>query len=185
MKPEMKLEAEKTRTDSGKVTKPGREFRLYFVLAVIIFVAAFLVSRFFFQLMLIQGGSMEPTYHNMQLVLLEKNYGELAAGDVIAFGCEDLDSVLVKRVVALPGQSVVIRDGTLYVDGMESPLYDRGAFEYAGLLEMEARIAGGNYAVIGDNVIESKDSRYEEVGFVDEGSVLGRVVGRGRKAVRK
>lgn len=176
----MKLDSKITSTDSDKETiKSGREFRLYFVIVVIVFVVAFLVSRFLFRLMLIQGGSMEPTYHNMQLVLLEKNYGELSAGDVIAFRCEGLDSVLVKRVVALPGQSVVIRKGTLYVDGMKSPWYAEGAFEYAGLLEKEANLPLESYAVIGDNVTESKDSRYEKVGFVREESVLGRVLGSG------
>ncbi len=167
-----KQKQRKKRTD-------GSGFRLCLICVVAAVIAAALISKNFYQLMLIRGGSMEPSYHDMQLVFLEKNYGAISAGDVIAFRCEGLDSVLVKRVVALPGQTVVIREGTLYVDGKVSPCYVEEVFDYAGLLAQEVKLPTGNYAVIGDNVIESKDSRYEEVGFVSEGSVLGRVLGSG------
>lgn len=162
-----KQKQRKKRTD-------GSGFRLCLICIVAV-IAAALISKHFYQLMLIRGGSMEPSYHDMQLVFLEKNYGAISAGDVIAFRCEGLDFVLVKRVVALPGQTVVIREGTLYVDGKVSPCYVEEVFDYAGLLAQEVKLPTGNYAVIGDNVIESKDSRYEEVGFVPKGNVSGRV----------
>ena len=47
---------------------------------------------------MIQGESMEPTYHNYQIVILDKRQPkEYQVGDVIAFNCEGLNSNLVKR----------------------------------------------------------------------------------------
>jgi len=128
--------------------------------------------------MLIQGASMEPTYHNMQMVVLDKNFSEedIMQGDVIAFKCDKLDAVLVKRVVAIPGQSVEIQDGTLFVNGVPSSYYERGAFEYAGNLDSEIVLGDEEYIVIGDNVDESKDSRYDEVGVVRFQDIRGKIV---------
>ena len=121
---------------------------------------------------------MEPTFHTMQLVLLKKDFDEssINTGDVIAFWCDGLDSVLVKRVVAVPGQRVVVEAGTLLVDGSPSEYYSEGVFEYGGILDEEIILGDEEYIVIGDNVSESKDSRYEEVGVVRKEDVIGVVL---------
>ena len=61
---------------------------------------------------------MEPAYHNLQFVVLDKhrNKQSITRGDVIAFYCEGLDATLVKRVVGIPGDKVVIADKVLYVN---------------------------------------------------------------------
>lgn len=121
---------------------------------------------------------MEPTYHNMQLVLLKKSIDEteIHNGDIIVFRCEELDAVLVKRVVGIPGQSVLIREGTLYIDGVPSSYYPEEEFAYAGLFETELVLGDKEFAVIGDNVDESKDSRYEEVGVIKRKDIKGIVL---------
>lgn len=73
--------------------------------------AGYIISKYFFQFMLIQGDSMYPSYHNMQLVILNKHDREYEVGDVIAFKCDELDCVLVKRI------SGINCDGTYYVLG--------------------------------------------------------------------
>ena len=119
---------------------------------------------------------MAPSFHNMQLVLLDKHSREYSYGDVIAFRCEELDTVLVKRVAACPGDTVQIKEGVLFVNGAVSEVYGLAvSFEYAGLAEEKLVLGSDEYFVIGDNVSESKDSRYEEVGAVDAGDVIGRV----------
>lgn len=64
-------------------------------------ILAVVVSKFFFQLMLIQGDSMLPGYHNMQLVVLNKYDRTYEVGDVIAIRCKGLDAVIVKRVESI------------------------------------------------------------------------------------
>ena len=120
---------------------------------------------------------MAPAYHSLQMVILNKHDRSFKKGDVIAFKCEGLSAVLVKRVAGVPGDRVVITDGRLLINDELSLQYPDTVFEYAGLLSAETILSEGEYIVIGDNIVESKDSRYETVGVVDETDILGRVVG--------
>ena len=143
-----------------------------------IIIGAGICSHFLYQIMLIQGDSMEPNYHNMQLVILKKRFTEqsLRPGDVIAYRCEGLHAVIVKRIAAVPGQTAVITDETLYVDGRPSGLYEENSFLYSGLLEKELVLQSKEYILIGDNISESKDSRYSEVGTASFDSIIGKVI---------
>ncbi len=134
------------------------------------------LSAHWFQLMLIQGDSMLPSYHNLQLVVLDKHSREFHTGDVIAFRCENLSAVLVKRIVACGGDWVQIADGTLYVNGEVSPLYEEDSFDNAGILQNEVKLSTGDYIVIGDNAAQSRDSRDERVGVIQEDSVIGKIL---------
>ncbi len=150
----------------------------FFIFMGLIILIAWYISTYWYQITLIHGRSMEPSYHNFQLVVLDKHFtaSEIERGDVIAFRCEGLSAVLVKRVVAVPGDTVVIREGALYVNGEISPLYEGVDFSYVGMLGDEMVVGTDCFVVIGDNVAESKDSRYEEVGMVEYGKVRGRVI---------
>lgn len=121
---------------------------------------------------------MEPTYHDWQMVWLDKRNDLYTYGDVIAFHCDSLDRILVKRVAALPGDSVHIMDGSLYVNGEVSIVYPKqGIFERSGIAAEIMVAKNKQYFVIGDNIRESVDSRYEEIGFVDASQIIGKVVG--------
>ena len=60
---------------------------------------------------------MEPTYHSFSLVLIDKRGSLPARGEVIIFRAQGLKSKLVKRVAGVPGDTLVIRDGNLLVNG--------------------------------------------------------------------
>ena len=149
-----------------------------FLFVVLIVLLAWYVSAYWYQLLLIQGESMEPAFHNLQIVLLKKyiTSPEIERGDVVAFECSGLSSVLVKRVVALPGDTIVIKDEILYVNGEVSPIYKGRAFSYAGVLKNELIVPSDCFIVIGDNIQKSKDSRYEEVGTVSFKDVIGKIL---------
>ena len=159
-------------------SRKGRRNRLKTAAAVLAAVLlAWCCSRFFYQLMLIEGDSMLPSYHNLQLVILDKRDRAFQAGDVIAFRCEKLSSVLVKRIAACPGETACISGGTLYVDGQKSAVYpEEGQFSQAGLLAEPVRLQAGEYLVIGDNTGASTDSRSAEVGAVKESDIIGKVI---------
>ncbi|MGN0435978.1 MAG: signal peptidase I, partial [Wujia sp.] len=76
---------------------------IFGLITIALFVAAMLVSRYFYQFMLIQGDSMKPTYHNLSLVIIDKHNRDFDRGDVIAFRCDGVSGVLVKRIVGVPG----------------------------------------------------------------------------------
>ena len=145
-------------------------------LAAAIIIASYLISAYFFQVMMIQGNSMYPALKNMHFALIYKRASDYAAGDVIVFRSARLKSVLVKRIVGAPGDSVRIEDGKLYVNGEESPLYKGEEIEYSGLLSSETLLNEDEYAVLGDNLAESKDSRYEEIGLINKSDISGRVI---------
>lgn len=137
---------------------------------------AWYISSNWFQLMLIQGNSMEPAYHHLQMVVLNKHDREFLRGDVVAFWSTGLSSVLVKRIVAVPGDSVIIRDSTLFINNQVSEIYAESiVFTYAGIMEQEIILREGEFLVLGDNTEKSIDSRYSEVGIISEAEIYGKI----------
>lgn len=118
---------------------------------------------------------MLPAYHSGQLVILEKQAGEIHRGDVIAFSCDGVKGILVKRVAGLPGDTVVIRNGILYINGQPDETI-RPPMDYMGLAEEERQLGMEEYFVLGDNTKESRDSRYEEIGCVHEADIIGKIL---------
>lgn len=149
----------------------------YIVLLLIVVFMSLVCSIFFVQLLLIQGDSMEPTYHNGQLVLLSKTAKSFSRGDCVLFYSPELDHMLVKRIVAIPGDSVRISDGTLYINEVpSSPYPGAGEIEEAGLAGKTFVIPESQYFVLGDNFSRSKDSRHSEPGLVALKDIRGKII---------
>ena len=153
-----------------------KEKHWYVFLLIVSLCLCGIVSAHFFQFMLIQGESMTPSYRNIQLVVLDKRGSTYRTGEVIAFRCDGLSAVLVKRIAAVPGESVVIQDGTLFVDQKASGLYAPGSFSSPGILHETQTLSSGEYIVIGDNLDKSKDSRDVLVGIVYTDDIIGRIL---------
>lgn len=145
----------------------------WIVCALIIISLCFYVSKNYFQLAIIQGRSMEPTYHNLQIVLLNVKDREYGIGDVIAFWGKATNCTLFKRIAACPGDTVQIREGTFYCNGKKSKRYATSHFDYAGIASKPVKLGPDEYFVIGDNIKESKDSRYSLVGNVHKSEIQG------------
>ena len=125
------------------------------------------------------GVSMEPTLYNGQQIFINSFLYLISspkAGDVIVFlpnGNENTH-YYVKRVVAAPGDSVLIQDGILYVNGQASPWGEEKLAE-AGIAAEEFTVENGEYFCIGDNPGNSEDSRSANIGPVREEDILGKV----------
>ena len=76
----------------------------------------------------------------------------------------------------MPGETVQIRDGKLYIDGSERTdlPFDDYIFT-AGLAENEVKLGDDEYFLLGDNVNNSEDSRFLKVGNVKKAEILGRI----------
>lgn len=127
-------------------------------------VVAWFLREFVVQPFYIPSGSMEPTLMPGDRVLVSKlsyRLGEPAHKDVVVFkGIEGGKTIdLIKRVVALGGETVQVRDGELYVDGRKqdepyvAPVRDFSAY---GPFQVPA----GSVFVMGDNRTNSRDSRF-------------------------
>jgi len=144
------------------------------VILLAIAAAAWLCSAYLIQFALIQGDSMAPAYRNWEPALILRCVRDYSQGDVVAFHCEGLHRDLVKRITALPGDTVEIRDGQLYVDGTISPWVTEAILD-PGTIQGKLVLREGEYFVLGDNVDHSRDSRFPEVGIVREEQILGKL----------
>ncbi|MGN0334854.1 MAG: signal peptidase I [Lachnospiraceae bacterium] len=126
------------------------------------------------------GQSMEPLLGSGDKVLANKLiYGlrEPQRGDLVVFkpnGNEN-SHYYIKRVIALPGETVQIIDGFVYIDG-EVFIEDikTEQMEYAGVAEEALTLEKDEYFVLGDNRNASEDSRNAEIGNVKEEDITAR-----------
>lgn len=147
------------------------------ILFLSLILGAFIISRNYFQFALIQGNSMEPAYHSMELVIINKYDTRYHYDDTVAFFSDGVDSTLVKRIVALPNDTIEIRDHKLYINDIlytsDDCRYD--SIDYAGIANNEITLASDTYFVLGDNLSESKDSRYPSIGCIHTHDIIGKV----------
>lgn len=152
-------------------------------LAIIIPVRYFLIQPFY-----VKGASMEPNFHDREyLIIDELSYRFKAAhrGDVIVFRYPlDPQEYFIKRIIGLPGESVQVNNGQVYIYNNEQPegfIIDEHYLpaDLKTYSANEAKITLGpeEYFVLGDNRNASKDSRI--FGTLNKSFVTGRVMFRG------
>jgi signal peptidase I len=152
------------------------------VLTLIIF---FVVQTFIAQPYRVEMSSMERTFEEGQYVLVDKltpRWDNYSRGDVIVFDppleFRDQKTPFIKRVIGLPGETVEIHDGKVWIDGtaLDEPyLYaDSGVIAPTEATGDTARwvVGAGQLFVMGDHREASSDSRV--FGPIDRSSVIGR-----------
>ena len=124
----------------------------------------------------IPSGSMLPTLTPGDQVLVDKLDRDPSRGDLIVFRRPHSGEIMLKRVVALGGDTVAIEDGALYVDGRRK--HERYADPRAidSVYFGPVRVPPGSVFALGDNRADSVDSR--TFGSVPRSRVIGRVVVR-------
>ncbi|SDB48808.1 signal peptidase I [Butyrivibrio sp. INlla16] len=151
-----------------------------FYTAVAFFVAFVLVLCFGKRVRVI-GDSMEPSLTNGQSVLVNGIVYKLTSpkkDDVIVFlpNGNEKSHYYVKRVVAVPGETVKIEGGNLLVNGetvvTEDREYDK--MEEAGIAENDITLGSGEFFVLGDNRNSSEDSRSANIGVVKLSTIAGK-----------
>lgn len=136
---------------------------------------AILLATMMFPVLHIWGSSMTPTLHEGQIVVSLKG-SRFETGDVIAFYYNN--KILVKRVIAGPGQWVDIREGgTVFVDDrpIEEPYVSEPSLGDCNI-ELPYQVPDGRYFVMGDHRSTSVDSRNTAVGCVAREQVVGKIV---------
>lgn len=170
------------RQGQSEPQSPGREMyqnvrTLVTVLAVLI-----LVFTFVARIIVVSGPSMENTLQNGDAMLVWSLGYTPKQGDVVVLTKRSYqEDSIVKRVIATGGQTVDIdyATGTVYVDGMaleEDYIKEQMQVPSYGDMVNHVTVPEGCLFVMGDNRNQSADSRYPEIGIVDERCVIGRVV---------
>jgi len=178
--------------DGKKIKSTIREWVESILIA---FVLAMIIRTFLVQAFKIPTGSMRMTLIEGDAILVNKFiYGakipftdirlpavtEPHRGDVIVFIFpQDTKKDFIKRIVGLPGETVEIRNGTIYVndkpvvDQKLSPQYYYNRGDY-GDLGKKIHVPNDQFFVLGDNSASSQDSRYW--GFVPRSNLLGKAM---------
>ncbi len=149
---------------------------------IAVIIAAIILA--FVKPIIIQQESMLPNFYSGDYVIASRQayrlFGEPQRGDVIVFRSNLFDENgkqknLIKRIIGLPGDTVEIIDGEVYINGER--IYEEYIAEQGLSGEMDKiTVEEGKLFVMGDNRRVSQDSRSPEVGTIDIDSIIGKVV---------
>jgi len=133
-----------------------------FEVVIIAVVTVVIIRTFLVQPFLVSGASMEPTFSSGNYLLVDElsyHFREPKRGEVIVFRYPNDRSVFfIKRIVGLPNERVIIRDGRVFINNEElKENYLPSSLLTSGNLDM--RLGANEYFVIGDNRYYSFDSR--------------------------
>ena len=125
----------------------------------------------------VEGNSMESTLENGDDIIVEK-FSYLTNNperyDIIVF--RESESVnYIKRVIALPGETIQITEGKIYIN--ERAIFDaygNAKMEDGGIAEKPIKLGQDEYFVLGDNRNASKDSRDKAVGVIKRDQIIGK-----------
>lgn len=150
---------------------------------VIAFVIAFLIKSYILRPVYVVGASMEPCLSSGQVLIMWKldyKLGDPKRGDIVVIKKEQdtLDhKSLIKRVIALPGETVEIKNGKVYIDGKELyPDYVDVRTPANGFVK--TKVPEGMYFAMGDNRSNSRDSRDSTIGFILRDNIEGKATFR-------
>ena len=166
------VDAERKRYRRQKAYSKALRGTVY-VLTIVAAIAV-LIATLVLPVLQIEGTSMEPALSNGDIVLLAKTT-RFNRGDLCAFTWNN--KLLVKRVVALPGDWIEIdTDGTVYLNGdkLDEPYVEHKALGECDL-EFPFQVPPEQYFVIGDMRESSIDSRNTVIGCIPKDQIVGKV----------
>lgn len=156
-----------------------KEIAVWIVEILMTIAAAIIMVSFFGFRVSVIGPSMSPTLESGEKVLVNRFVYKLfdpKQNDLIVFqpNGNEKSHYYVKRVIALPGDTVQIKDGKVYVNGeLLAESVETEKIENAMMAENEIVVGEDEYFVLGDNRNNSEDSRYASIGNVKKDHITG------------
>lgn len=157
-----------------------REIILWIVCILLSILAGYLVTAYAIEKTTVIGESMEPTMADGEKIIVNKLayiFMNIKRDDVIVFKKENSFGTYydIKRVIALPGDSILIKKGKIYVNGEE---YKENLkveeINNPGLAGEEIRLSDDEYFILGDNRNKSEDSRFASVALLKREDIVGK-----------
>jgi signal peptidase I len=171
-------------------SRRAKEFILEILRIVIISVAIIVPIRYYLvQPFYVKGASMEPNFHDHEYLLIDEISYRFRAperGEIVVFRYPlNPSEYFIKRIIGLPGETVSLRDGKIYIYNDQNPegfLVDESTYlstdvQTLAMSENTVALAADHYFVFGDNRTRSMDSR--QFGSIARSAIVGRVVIRG------
>jgi len=152
-------------------------------LAIILPVRAFLIQPFY-----VKGASMEPNFFDHEYLIVDEisyRFNQPARGEIVVFRYPlNPQEFFIKRIIALPGESIQFKEGKIYIYNLQNPqgillnepYLDPSLITNAST-DGKILLGPNEYYLLGDNRMASKDSRI--FGPVNRSFIVGRVFFRG------
>lgn len=147
------------------------------LIIIIAFLLSIVIRNYIVDTRIVPTGSMLPTIQLQDRLIVDRlfyKFDTLNRGDIIVFKAPETayeDKDLVKRIIALPGEKVEVREGKVWIEGksLNEPYVESAAdYNYGPVT-----VPQDSYFVLGDNRTQSKDSHIW--GFLPSKNILGRV----------
>ena len=157
----------------------GKEVLSMALYIAVVLCITFLVVRYVGQRTQVDGHSMENTLFDGDNLIVDKisyRFTDPKRFDIIVFPYHyKEDTYYIKRIIGLPGETVQIRDGEIYIDGaiLEED-YGKETMLTSGRAADQIQLGEDEYFVLGDNRNHSEDSRFDDVGNIERSEIIGR-----------
>ncbi len=165
--------------DEKKDRNLKREIISLLIYVAVVMGITFLIIHFVGQRTYVSGSSMESTLSDGDNLIVDKltyHFSDPKRYDIIVFPYQYEDNTyFIKRIIGLPGETVQIVDGTIYIDGeVLNESYGREVMQNSGMAADPITLGEDEYFVLGDNRNDSTDSRDPSVGKIKRNQIIGR-----------
>lgn len=127
------------------------------------------ILYFNFSIVFVSGNSMLPTYKNNSILVICKTCKNIKRNDVIVFSRNNID-IYVKRVIGTPNQTIYCKNKTIYINGKQiDDKFQSSTNDFENFI-----LNSDEYFVLGDNRMESNDSR--TFGQINKDQIVGKVI---------
>ena len=156
-----------------------KEILGWIIYIAVILGVTYLIITYVGQRTRVSGDSMEATLHSGDNLIVDKlsyHFREPERYEIIVFPYRyEENTFYIKRIVGLPGDTVQIKEGYLYINGERSTEdYGLERMDSAGIAAEEIELGEDEYFVLGDNRNASSDSRNPSVGVLKRDEIIGR-----------
>ncbi len=166
-----------------------KEVREYIHMIIFVVIVVFVVNNVVLINAKIPSESMEKTIMTNDRIFgfrLAYKFEDPKRFDVIIFKYPDDPSQLfIKRIIGLPGETVAVKNGKVYVDGSKKPLDDSFCPEEPLGDFGPYTVPEDSYFMLGDNRNYSKDSRFWDIKYVDDDLIVGKALIRYFPSIKK
>lgn len=144
---------------------------------------AFLIVQFVGERTVVSGESMYPSLNDGDNLIVDKisyRFTDPGRFDIVVFPFQYQDETYyIKRVIGLPGETVQIQDGEIYINGkVLRDSYGSEKIRNPGIASAQITLGADEYFVLGDNRNNSRDSREPSVGNISRADIIGRALVR-------
>ena len=156
-----------------------KELLAWLAMIAVVVAATYLVVTFVGQRTQVSGESMETTLSDGDHLIVDKisyRFRDPERYDIVVFPYRlEENTYYIKRIIGLPGETVHIVDGYVYINGIQlDEHYGNEIMEKPGIAAEPVTLGEDEYFVLGDNRNNSQDSRTASVGVIHRDEILGR-----------